>query len=146
GHPTIGTTFALAREGWIPVGRSEITLALGIGPTRVRLEWDARGLRFAWMVQPLPVFGATSTDLQSLATALGIQEADIRDTGLPVQEVSSGVPFLYVPLATRRAVDAVVTNHQALTRFFQSSGLAETGVFVFSIERSQDDATAYSRM
>src|SRR5262249_40668429 len=91
-------------------------------------------------------FGAMPADLQGLATALGIQEADIRDTGLPAQEVSSGVPFLFVPLATRRAVDTVVTNQQALTRFFQSSGLAETGVFVFSTERSQDDATAYSRM
>ena len=34
--------------------------------------------------------------------------------GLPVQSVSCGVPFLFVPLATRAAVDAVAIDRRAL--------------------------------
>jgi len=36
GHPTIGTTFALAHEGTLAPEQKSITLGLGIGPTLVR--------------------------------------------------------------------------------------------------------------
>ena len=49
GHPTIGTTFALVREGRVAPGADATTLGLGIGPTRVALEWEGEALRFAWM-------------------------------------------------------------------------------------------------
>src|SRR5918993_4648046 len=58
GHPTIGSTFALAIEGTIARGREEFVFELGVGPTPVSLEWDERGLNFAWMTQGLPTFGA----------------------------------------------------------------------------------------
>jgi trans-2,3-dihydro-3-hydroxyanthranilate isomerase len=146
GHPTIGTTFALAQDGRLSNSLSEIVLGLGVGPTRVQLEWEGDRLRFAWMVQRLPEFGAKPHDVQSLATALGLREADIRDTGLPVQEISSGVPFLFVPLASRQAVDSVVVDQQGLTRFYTSMRLPDLPVFVFSTESGDDDATVYSRM
>jgi len=94
GHPTIGTTFALAHEGTLAPEQKSITLGLGIGPTLVRLEWKAGRLHFAWMTQPIPEFGAIPANTGDLAAALGIKEADIRDTGLPVQVASSGLPFL----------------------------------------------------
>src|ERR671910_95789 len=37
GHPTIGSTFALAKEGAIARGRPEFVFELGIGPTPVSL-------------------------------------------------------------------------------------------------------------
>src|SRR5205823_4948279 len=80
------------------------------------------------------------------AAALGLREPDIRNTGLPPQEVSSGVPFLVVPLVSRQAVDAAVVNQQELTRFYAASNLPELGTFVFSAEHGNDDATVYSRM
>jgi trans-2,3-dihydro-3-hydroxyanthranilate isomerase len=146
GHPTIGTTFALAHSGWISTGREEITLGLGIGPTKVRLEWDPIELRFAWMVQPIPVFGPSPANFPALAAALGLSEGDIRGTGLPAQQVSAGVPFLFVPLVSRSAVDAAVVDQQGLSRFFQSENLPELGVFIFSTEPANDDANVYSRM
>src|SRR5262249_10780551 len=57
GHPTIGTTFALAHAGLIPNQSSRITLGLGVGPTSVALEWISNRLHFAWMTQRLPEFG-----------------------------------------------------------------------------------------
>jgi Phenazine biosynthesis-like protein len=52
GHPTIGTTFALAGAGRLRAGADKTVLGLGIGPTTVGLEWSQNGLRFAWMTQP----------------------------------------------------------------------------------------------
>ncbi len=146
GHPTIGTTFALAHEGRIAAESPTITLGLGIGPVPVRLEWESKRLVFAWMVQRLPEFGATLTDMKGLALALGVEEADICDSKLPVQEASSGVPFLFVPLTTRAAVDAVVLDRTALREVCRASHLQELPVFAFSLETANDNATAYSRM
>src|SRR5262245_45098572 len=49
GHPTIGTTFALAHAGRITQASAFITLGLGIGPTPLGLEWRGDHLDFAWM-------------------------------------------------------------------------------------------------
>src|SRR5947207_3294744 len=70
GHPTIGTTFALAYENRIGPDRKSITLGLGIGPTPVSLEWNAERLQFAWMTQRLPEFGPIIDDLAGVAAFL----------------------------------------------------------------------------
>ena len=57
GHPTIGSTFALAEDGRIPRGQEHFVFELGVGPIDVSLEWGANGLSFAWMTQLLPAFG-----------------------------------------------------------------------------------------
>src|SRR5687767_9884246 len=38
GHPTIGTTFALAHDGVIAAGRDRFVFGLGVGPTPVELH------------------------------------------------------------------------------------------------------------
>src|SRR5437773_9429108 len=57
GHPTIGSTFALARAGVIEPGRAQFVFGLGVGPTPVTLTWTGEDLTFVWMTQRLPVFG-----------------------------------------------------------------------------------------
>jgi trans-2,3-dihydro-3-hydroxyanthranilate isomerase len=133
GHPTIGSTFALAAEGAIAPGRPEFVFELGIGPTPVSLEWGEAGLSFAWMTQPLPAFGAIVTDRAAFATAVGLKDADLAP-GLPVQTVSCGVPFLFAPIATRRAVDSLVIDRKALARSCAGAGLDELPVFFFTTE------------
>ena len=51
GHPTIGSTFALARSGAIGPDRKRMVFGLGIGPTPVSLTWKNDALTFAWMTQ-----------------------------------------------------------------------------------------------
>jgi trans-2,3-dihydro-3-hydroxyanthranilate isomerase len=146
GHPTVGTAFALAHAGSLRPGAPRITFGLGVGPTAVGLEWERDRLSFAWMTQQAPVFGPEIADAGVLADALGLDERDIRDTGLPVLEASSGVPFLYVPLVSRAAVDRAIADAAGLARFSQAAGLRDLPVFLFSTERSVDDATVYCRM
>ena len=146
GHPTIGTTFALAASGHVAAGASKVTLGLGVGPTPIFLEWAHGRLTFAWMQQPVPVFGFVADHVDKLAAALGVEEREIRDTGLPVQQVSSGVPFLFVPMTTRSAVNRAALDRAAFREFFVANGQPEHPVFLFSLERGEDDATAFSRM
>jgi len=146
GHPTIGTAFALAGAGRITTGQARVTFGLGVGPTPVRLEWRGDRLAFAWMSQAVPTFGHPVLAVDAVAGALGVGGNDIRATGLPIQEASSGVPFLYVPLTSRDAVDAALLDRAALRRFFAALGSPERPVFVFTLDGSDDRTTVYSRM
>ena len=147
GHPTIGTTFALAVEGVIAPPRERFVFELGVGPTPVSLEWSADDLYFAWMTQLLPTFGA-AFDARSLARGLGVEESEI-DGRLPAQEISCGVPFLFVALSSRGAVDHVQIDRRAYAEALRRHGLDETlPVFVFTTDRRDavSDETVYSRM
>jgi trans-2,3-dihydro-3-hydroxyanthranilate isomerase len=146
GHPTIGTTFALARAGVIDRGRQKFVFGCTIGPVPVAMTWNGDDLSFAWMTQPPPVFGEPIPDPARTALALSLSPAAVAGTGLPVQVVSCGVPFLFVPLTARRAVDNVVINAGALETLFRATGTSPNGVFVFSAEPGEPRATVYSRM
>jgi trans-2,3-dihydro-3-hydroxyanthranilate isomerase len=138
GHPVVGSTFALARESRIARGRTHWVFGLNIAPTPVALEWNADRLAFAWMTQRQPEFGRVFEDVAAVAASLGLAEADIRDTGLPVQEVSCGVPFVLVPVRSREAVDRASPDPR----------LMHFEAYVFSTERAgaADSASTYSRM
>jgi trans-2,3-dihydro-3-hydroxyanthranilate isomerase len=144
GHPTIGTTFALAQQGRIPPDRHSVTLELGIGPTLVELDWHGDRLRFAWMTQQQPTFGQTVTDLSLAAAALGLDVVDVR-SDVPVQVVSCGQPFLFVPLRDSRAVDRAACETTALTALAAAIG-AGLPLFVFAVLPAGDSDTTYSRM
>jgi trans-2,3-dihydro-3-hydroxyanthranilate isomerase len=145
GHPTIGTTFALAHERHIPHGRESFVFELGVGPTEVALEWRGEALSFAWMTQLVPTFGPAASNADAFIEATGIDAADAHRE-LPAQVVSCGVPFLFLPLRTRAAVDAVQVDRRALGRAFEDAGIDEVPLFVFTTERGAGDETAYSRM
>ena len=144
GHPTIGSTFALAQAGVLAAGRPAITFGLGVGPTPVALEWKGAHLRFAWMTQHAPEFGPIVQDRQAVAAALGVRRDDIAGE-LPIQQVSCGVPFLFVPMSTRAGVDRAVSEATPLRRLSEATGLP-VPVFLFTLEPGQPDATVYSRM
>jgi len=146
GHPTIGTAFALAGAGRLCAGTDEAILGLGIGPTTVRLEWGRSGLRFAWMRQVLPTLGPVIADTVAVAAAIGVRPSDLAGGDLPIEVASSGVPFLYIPLKSRAAVDSASLERTKLCTLLRAVDLEELPVFVFSPEPADDDATVYSRM
>jgi trans-2,3-dihydro-3-hydroxyanthranilate isomerase len=146
GHPTIGTTFALARAGVVGPETTELVLGLNVGPTPVALEWRGDELAFVWMTQRAPEFGEPLGDREGALAALRLPSSAPHD-GLPFQLVSCGVPFLFVPLGTRRAVDAAALDAHAYAAFCGRAALdPRLPVFLFSAERAADDATVYSRM
>jgi trans-2,3-dihydro-3-hydroxyanthranilate isomerase len=146
GHPTIGSTFALARAGVIEPERDGFVFGLGIGPVPVSLTWRGSDLSFAWMTQPNPTFTDPIADRSGAAAILGLSELAVGSTGLPVQVVSCGVPFLFVPLATRAAVDSASLQRDRFERFREATKTQAHGVFLFSSQPGSDNATVYSRM
>jgi trans-2,3-dihydro-3-hydroxyanthranilate isomerase len=146
GHPTIGTTYALARAGIVAPPVDSLTLGLGVGPTTVSLEWKDEELSFVWMTQRRPTFGEPAADRAAAAAALRLPAASVTDTGLPVQVASCGVPYLFVPLTTRRVVDRAVLDTGAYDAFRRAAGFDDVPVFLFSPESGADNGTVYSRM
>jgi len=146
GHPTVGSAFALAHAGVIPPGRRRWTFGLNIGPTPVDIDWEGDSPTFVWMTQQAPVFGPIVADVEAAARAIGVGAAAIRSTRLPVQEVSCGVPFVFIPVAARADVDAASPNLDAFNRLCEAAGVDNHAMFVFSREPGPDGATVYSRM
>ena len=144
GHPTIGSTFALAHTGAIAPGAARFVFGLGVGPTPVDLEWDGSRLHFAWMTQRLPEFGPVVEDRAPVAAALGLTVADL-DPALPVQQVSCGVPFLLVPLRDVAAVDRAVSDAGAIRRLVGAVAV-DHGIFLFALSPPGASETVYSRM
>jgi trans-2,3-dihydro-3-hydroxyanthranilate isomerase len=144
GHPTIGSTFALADSATIEAGAERFVFGLGIGPTPVDLEWQGSRLRFAWMTQQNPVFDPIVQDLAIAAEALGLQVEDLSPR-LPVQAISCGLPYVLVPLRDRGTVDRASTDPSGMRRLAAATGV-DHGVFLFALLDEGSDATVYSRM
>jgi trans-2,3-dihydro-3-hydroxyanthranilate isomerase len=146
GHPTIGSTFALADEGVIASGRDKFVFGLGVGPTTVELTWAEGALAFAWMDQRVPEFREPASPRADIIRAAGIDPAAVDQTGLPMEEISCGNPFIFVPAATRAAVDAAEPDASVMKRVKSSFPGGHVGLFVFSTEPVDRDITAYARM
>ena len=146
GHPTIGSTFALAHTGVIRPGLPKFIFGLGVGPTPVDLEWRDGRLSFASMTQLNPTFGHSITDRDGAAASIGLDTNDLV-ADLPVQEVSCGVPYLLIPLRERTAVDRAETDIVAYRKLIARNRLAaDTCLYLFTVSPSDAEATTYSRM
>ena len=146
GHPTVGSTFALAHLGTITAGRESFVFGLGVGPTRVELIWQGSDLSFAWMDQRPPEVRRPAISPDDVIRAVGVDAAAHRDTGLPIEEISCGNPFLLLPLSTRAAVDAATPDMAALFRLRSAFPNDHIGVLVFTTEATEPGVTTYSRM
>ncbi|HEY6508983.1 MAG TPA: PhzF family phenazine biosynthesis protein [Vicinamibacterales bacterium] len=144
GHPTIGTTFALAHTGVLAPGRPRVVFGLNVGPTPVDLEWRETQLAFAWMTQGLPQFGPALQERALVASTLGLGVADLMD-GVPVQAVSCGFPVLLVPIRDRDAVDRAVSDAAAFRRLTARLGQM-LPVLLFAVLPQGGEATVYSRL
>lgn len=107
GHPTLGTAFVIQQE-IIRKPIEKVILNLRIGQIPVALSFSKGEVDDLWMEQKQPEFGP-ELDKAIIAKALSIEETDIHDK-FPVQEVSTGLPFMIVPLKTLEAVKKARIN------------------------------------
>jgi trans-2,3-dihydro-3-hydroxyanthranilate isomerase len=101
GHPTLGTALII-QEDIVKQNVDQILLNLKVGQIPVTFKYRENQADILWMKQKEPVFGPTA-DPQELAAVLSIDKEEI-DSRFPVQEVSTGLPFVIVPLTGRSAV------------------------------------------
>lgn len=146
GHPTIGSTFALAHLGTIAPRRDRWVFGLGVGPTTVELAWEGDRLSFAWMDQRPPDYRQPASTRPEIIRAVGVDPAAVDATGLPIEEISCGVNFTFVPVMTRAAVDAAQPDSALMKRLKSAFPGNHNAVFIFSTEPVDPAVTAYSRM
>jgi trans-2,3-dihydro-3-hydroxyanthranilate isomerase len=146
GHPTVGTAFVLAREHLIPRAEREVNIIFeeGVGPVPVRVEFEGGEPSFAEMRQPLPKFGTRLDDRPAVARMLSLEESDL-EPDLPVEVVSCGVPFLYVPLRNLDAARRARPRIELMERASNEHGIPPE-VFVFTRETEGPGSTVHSRM
>jgi trans-2,3-dihydro-3-hydroxyanthranilate isomerase len=124
GHPTLGTAYVLA-EG----KDGAMRLEEGVGVISVTLREG-----FVQMVQPLPTFSGTTVSRKAAADALGIAIEEVR-SDIPIQVGSSGLPYLFVPLA----------NLKAVRRARRPVGL-DANVYVFAMSGERSGSHVHGRM
>ena len=95
GHPTLGTAFVIQQE-IIKGPVDKIILNLKVGQIPVTFSYAENRPDILWMKQKPPVFGK-EVEREPLARSLNL-EGNAVDERFPVQEVSTGIPFLIVPL------------------------------------------------
>lgn len=101
GHPTLGTAFIIQQE-ILRQPVKEVILNLRVGPIPVAFTYGGGKPAVLWMRQIKPWFGKT-LEAGDVAPALGLKPEDI-DTQHPILEVSTGLPFIIVPLRNLEAL------------------------------------------
>lgn len=101
GHPTLGTAHVI-RHHILREPQSQLILNLPIGQIPVTFATSGEKPDLYWMQQKEPSAGQTFSQ-QTIATVLSIDATDI-DSRFPVEEISTGLPHLIVPLKTLAAL------------------------------------------
>jgi trans-2,3-dihydro-3-hydroxyanthranilate isomerase len=132
GHPTLGTAFALRGK----TGANEIRLELNVGTVPVRFEDPSGEPAFGEMTQIEPTFGIIH-DRAKIAEVTGIPIDDIAPD-VPVQTISTGVPFTVLPLRDLAAARRLRIDQTRSTEYLNASG----GKFFFCVTRETVDRSA----
>ncbi|NJK66694.1 MAG: PhzF family phenazine biosynthesis protein [Microcoleus sp. CSU_2_2] len=113
GHPTLGTAFVLQQE-IVREKVDRIILNLAVGQIPVTFNYRNESADILWMRQNPPTFGQILS-AETLANVLNLEPDEI-DANFPIQEVSTGVPFIIVPLKTLAALKKAQVN---LDKYFE---------------------------
>jgi trans-2,3-dihydro-3-hydroxyanthranilate isomerase len=132
GHPTLGTAFALRGNS----GANEIKLDSNVGTIPVHFEEKPGQPAFGEMTQAEPVFGQVH-DRKKIAEVSGIPLDDIHPD-LPIQTVSTGVPFTILPLRNLDAIRRLQIDQARASEYLNASG----GKFFFCVSTETVDPAA----
>ena len=108
GHPTLGTAYVIRQEIiGKPVNKVLLNLKVGQIPVTFGSE------EILWMLQKEPTFGR-KFEADEISRILGI-ETEAIDDRFPIETVSTGLPFIIVPL---RKLETVKKCSVAKDRYF----------------------------
>jgi trans-2,3-dihydro-3-hydroxyanthranilate isomerase len=129
GHPTLGTAYVIQSQ---IIGKrvAEVTLNLKVGQITVTFTYSRGVPNVLWMRQKPPIFGK-SFSKNRIANVLGLSISDL-DPKFPVQLVSTGIPFVVVPLTGLKAIRRIRIDNVGLAQLFKET--KSTVILVFSPE------------
>lgn len=126
GHPTIGTAYIIQNEV-LEAPLDNIILNFKGGQITVSFNNQEELL---WMKQNQPTFGRI-LDTDKISEVLNIHKENIDDR-FPIQEVSTGLPVLVVPLKLLEAVKKVKINREKYFELIEH--MDAKAIMVFSPE------------
>lgn len=135
GHPTLGTAFILRQE---VLARHVERLSLNLKVGKIPVTFG----EMLWMEQLPPVFGDTP-DPALTARALDLDEADLDDR-YPVQEVSTGLPFIVTSLESLDALKRCRIDQERYSELV--AGREARAILVFAPEPHDEDNDLSARM
>ena len=139
GHDTIALATVLAQTGRVSAPAT-VRLATDVGILAVTVAEDG----LVTMSQALPQYGEVLESGEA-AEALGIPLTEIEDTRLPVQVVSTGTPFVIVPVAHRATLAALAPDMAVLIAYGDGLEAAVAGFYVWTAETERADAQVHAR-
>src|SRR6202795_1559754 len=139
GHPTLGTAFALRGS----TGIGEVVLELNVGRVPIRFEDKPGQPAFGEMTQVEPKFGLIH-DRETVVRAAGLRDGDI-DPSLPIQTVSTGLPFTVVPLRGLDVMQRLQVNPASSSEYLKQSG-GGTAFYFVTRETVDSAARLHARM
>ena len=152
GHPVVGSWNALAREGVVPLpeggnGWRRIHHELGIGilPVDIQFE-DGAPVQVVMTQGKFEIIGDVDDwhEQAELARALGLAREDL-DENLPIQVISTGLPFLAVPVRSLSDLRRCRVNAALLAETYERVGA--TGCYPFTRETIEIGAArAHARL
>lgn len=149
GHPVIGTWWLLAELGAVPNapadGETTVTQETGRGVLPVEIAFAGGRPTRVTMTQAKPEFGDAAPDRDALARALGADLTALAAEPAP-QIVSTALPQLIIPIATRDALAALPTGGTGgeLAAFLRRLGSDCAMCYVAT--RTADGADVFARM
>jgi trans-2,3-dihydro-3-hydroxyanthranilate isomerase len=101
GHPTLGTAYVIQKE-IVKEPVKGIVLNLKVGKIPVDFNYAGEKVDIMWMKQVQPTFGQVFNS-RTISQILKLEVEEI-DQNFPIQDVSTGIPFIIVPLKTLKAL------------------------------------------
>ncbi|MBM6618094.1 PhzF family phenazine biosynthesis protein [Bacillus suaedaesalsae] len=146
GHPTIGTAYLLATLGLVKTtaGYNEIKLEENVGQITVHIYAENEKVIKVDMLQPIPQKVNKDINNKTMAALLSINEDDIH-TNLPIEIISAGIPFVYVPVKSLQAMKNIEFRLDVWNNEFANSEETQH-IFVFSLETDNPLVNVHSRM
>jgi trans-2,3-dihydro-3-hydroxyanthranilate isomerase len=136
GHPTLGTAYVLQKE-IIHKPSTTIKLNMKVGQIPVTFTFRKGKVDLLWMKQKAPIFGR-EFEPKPVAKLLGLALSDL-DLDLPIMEVSTGVPFIIVPLQNLKAVQNVQIERSNFLEFVRNIDAKSLLIFTRQTYHKEND-------
>jgi trans-2,3-dihydro-3-hydroxyanthranilate isomerase len=134
GHPTVGTAFVLVAIAAIPRTGPEMTLYFeeGVGIIPVKVLWENDQPVYSELTAAqLPEIGPEPPPVHILAEILSLKPGQILTGEYAPQALSSGLPFLLIPLRDQSAIAAVKLRRELWQQYLSSFWASSVYVFTF---------------
>jgi trans-2,3-dihydro-3-hydroxyanthranilate isomerase len=141
GHPTLGTAFIVQQE-LINQPIDRVNLNYQVGQIPVDLQYIDGEPDLLWMHQQQPQF-YDALDVETLAAVIGVNRSDL-DLRYPIEPVSTGLPFIIVPLTNLAAVSQAKLNLDLYDRVV--ANLPAQAILIFCPETIDPDRHLHVRV